>query len=232
MRGFSRTLHDASFILKTMRDDAPEDVLHAALGHRDRCEFDRVASLCDEATAASFFREYCDAVRPPTKEGYRRAYPHLTEEALAARFPSDSADPPPDPQIARAVAGIETYDQLVALTPLDFFRRWLEADDPRFDIVRRLRASGREIPPTLLQPAPTLRYERLPSERTGDRSARAFYRLVFDDGVTVRRGDVQFEDLRLGADAAWRLIVRPTLLQPRGGSAFVIPPEMARLLGH
>jgi hypothetical protein len=217
---------------KSAKSSGPEDVLLAALTYRERFEFDRVASCCDETTAASFFREYCEAVRPPTKEDYQRDYPHLSAKALAARFPPGAADPPPDPQIARAVAGIETYAQLVALTPMDFLRRWLEADDLRYEIMRQLRARGHDIPSALLQAAPGTRYECLPAERTGDRSARAFYRMVFDDGAVVRHGAIEHEDLQRGADGGWRLIVRPHLLQARGPAAFVIPPEIARLLGR
>lgn len=54
------------------------------------------------------------------------------------------------------MVGIETYDQPVALAPLDFVRRWLEADDPRLEIVRRLRAPGRDVPAAFLAAPPLL----------------------------------------------------------------------------
>jgi hypothetical protein len=215
------------------RATTPQAILEAALGFRDRRQFDEVAALCDPISAESLFRAYCDAVRPPTVDDYRREYPHLSEESLQARFATRvPADERRESQIAEAVPGVSTYAELSALAPMDFLRRWLEGEDPSYQTAQWFRKRGRPVPQSLAETPAGVRYEMLPPEQIADGKVRVPYRIVSerDDRVNAEGSPVQFETLRRTEQREWRLLVRHHLLQPRGATMEVLPRDVTDLM--
>lgn len=181
--------------------ETPSSVLIAALHARDALDFETVVRLCDPLTVSEFFREYCAAVAPPAS--------NLTGDP-SHPIAEDSAS-----QLS-ATVGVSTYQELTALDPSQFGRRWLERRETRWNAIARLRARNEAIPDELLHVPANLRYEVIRVEEQRQNTVRAHYQPVWTTAGGQTRGGEEYEELSLLPEAEWRLIFRVRLLQPRG----------------
>jgi hypothetical protein len=115
------------------------------------------------------------------------------------------------------------------LAPTDFVRRWLEGNDPRYEVVRRLRERGKPIPSTLYEIPAGIHFEAHAEDAISDAEVRVAYRVVGPSNDRPASGPSGVESLRRSAEGAWRLVARAQILQPRGGSIYLLPPEFAAL---
>jgi hypothetical protein len=211
-----------------MENDAgssPETILRLALSRRDHLDYRGVVALCDAASVLSCFRAYVEVVRPVTEGDYRVHYPDASEMEVREWVATQNARR--ESQIPRALPDINGYAELVALTPEEFMRRYLEREDPRWEIARRLRQRGRPVPVALSAPQPGVYYEIGPAERVGDTDVRLTYRQLFEGHPEI--SDEGSESMRREDTGEWRLVARRSFLHPGGSVSIRVPPEFADL---
>jgi hypothetical protein len=197
---------------------------------RDRWQFTELAMLCDPSSATEFFRMHCELLRPYTLEELRAKYPDVPEDKAPAAFARLLKSLPGDRDVAKAVAGVASYDALLALSPTDFLARWLEADDPRYEIIRHLQARGESIPEWFLRFPGSDSYEIRAVSPEDEHIVRMEYALV-----GLHRGErydmsVQSERARRQANGGWLMLVAPRFLQAREGLIMEVPAEFRHLL--
>ncbi|MEO5818399.1 MAG: hypothetical protein ABIT20_24220 [Gemmatimonadaceae bacterium] len=199
---------------------APEAVLRAALEFRDRLDYAGVVALCDPASVESELRQWCELFAPCTEAGFRRENPDFPDAQVldvVAYLNRRSSE-----QIPRHAPGIMTYAEFLALAPTDYYRRSLERDDTRLEIIRRMRARGRPVPEAALAPPTGFVYEILPAESVSDDEVIVRYRMQFDDDRRVEDPELEHERLHRMHDGTWRLVARRDLLHSRGSVVNIV----------
>jgi hypothetical protein len=200
--------------------DSPEAVLRAAIDMRDRLDYAGVIALCDPASVELVFRERCEMLRPRTEAECREDYPDFTDVQIAGMvsyFEERSTR-----QLSNSGLGITTYDELIGLAPSEFFRRSLERQDVRCDLIRRMRERGRPVPDAMFQPFPGVAYEMVATEPTGANEVNVTYRDRTPSQEDVSPEQLEHEQLRRISDGVWRLVARHDMLHSRGSVATII----------
>ena len=208
----------------------PKDLLVEVLRLRDRWQFSELAMLCDPSSVAEFFRKQCELLRPYTLDELRAKFPDVPEDKAPTLFSRLLGSLPSEREIAEAVAGITTYDALLALSASDFLARWLEANDPRYEIIRQLQARGEPIPERLLRFPGSDSYEIRAIRADDEHCVTMEYAIV-----ALRQGErydlsVQSERARRQANGEWRMLVAPRFLRARESIMTEVPPELRHLL--
>lgn len=219
-----------------MSDDVapatPEDAVLALLSARDAMQYERVVSLVDMDSLLERFRRHCAAMRPYTLERFAEDHPEMTPEELPTQFEHFrrvAADPMTG--VADLFPGVRTHAEFEALDPRYYLRRNLERFDMRVDLVRRLRARGRPVPPELMSASPHKGYDVLGSVSEEPDLTHVLYREVWrPDNASESKSGVEIMSTRRQADGTWRLLADdPYFLQHRGSFVSYIPDEYADL---
>ena len=197
---------------------------------RDRWQFSELAMLCDPSSVAEFFRKHCELLRPYTLDELRAKYPDVPEDKAATAFARLLNSLPSEREIAKAVAGITSYDALLALSATDFLARWLEASDPRYEIIRHLQARGEPIPEVLLRFPRSDSYEVRAVRYDDEHSVTMEYAIVALGQGERYDVSVQSEGARRQANGEWRMLVGPRFLRARESLIMEVPPEIRHLL--
>ena len=197
---------------------------------RDRWQFSELTLLCDPSSVTDFYRLHCELLRPYTLEELRARYPHVPENNAPAAFARLLKSLPGERDIARAVAGITSYEDLLALSPTNFLARWLEADDPRYEIIRQLHARRESIPEWFLRFPGTDAYEIRAVRSEDEHTVRMEYAIL-----GLHKGEhydmsVQSERARRQATGEWRMLVAPRFLQARDSLIMEVPAEFRHLV--
>lgn len=207
---------------------SPESVLTDALLARVEWRYKDVVRLVDPATQEERFRHFCDMVRPMTLERFAEQFPEIEPGELTSRFARWSERTAYLTEaIPRSLAGITTYDEVAALTPHEFLVRWLENEDPRGEIMKRLRARGRSVPASLFECPAGQAFVTIGSVYERDDLVHVLYRVTqhSPDGTSMP-GSVEFESLRRQDDGSWRLLMDQTsFLGPRGSTITILDDQ-------
>jgi hypothetical protein len=202
-----------------------EEILVRALQARDEMQFERVIDLCAPESIAVFLRGYRETIRPMSLEDVRAEHPEISEEdapLALARFRAALGDS--EKQLPSAV-GVSTYDELCALSPREFGRRWLEGSDSRVQLLR--------LAPHAAHMVSSVRREYQIVERvelSADR-VRVRYGYMEDEEMPLDGRLTGSEELVSMAGVGWRLVFHARLLAPAGVVVEYLTPEMAKLLG-
>ena len=201
----------------------PQGVLALALARRDRWDYPGVAALCDPASARRLMRGYCSVFRIPTLRRLRAEHPDLTPPRLAGLRASlrDMVDEYLR-RLPDAIPGVTTLAALRALEPLDFLARWLDGNDPRRTGIAAIVARGYRVPVALLGPLPHVQYVIGSPARDGRDTVRVSYHDESTRDPALGPSGAGAERLRRGSDRQWRLLVHLHLLQPEGGTAWIL----------
>jgi hypothetical protein len=210
----------------------PEEAVLAALCALDAMQHARAVSLADSDSLGDLFRGHCEAVRPRTLEWFAEHHPHVSPGELPAefeRFRRVAADPMRG--VTEMFPGVRTHAEFEALDPRDYLLRYLERFDTRVDLVRRLRARGRPVPPELLSAPPYKAYLALGNVPESPDLAHVLYRVVVRrDDAPELRGEVEVVSTRRQLDGTWRLLVPSVhFLRPRGAVVEYIPEQYSDL---
>jgi hypothetical protein len=206
------------------------DLLMEVLRLRDRWQFSELAMLCDPLSVTEFFRMHCELLRPNTLEELRVMYPDVPEDTAPTAFARLLKSLPNERDIGKAVAGIPNYAVLLALAPTEFLARWLEADDPRYEIVRLLQARGESIPEWFLRFPGSDSYEIRLVHSEDPHTVRIEYAIVGLHEGERYDISVQSESVRRQPNGEWRMLVRPRFLQARESLFMEVPAELRHLL--
>jgi hypothetical protein len=206
---------------------SPERVGLAALRARDALDLARVAALADPASMARRFEWACEANAPMTLARFGRLMPHVPPEELRQKFERHMASAARnETSIANTALGVRTYDELRALTPEEFLARPMMRWDHRYDLVTRLRARGRTVPPALLGTPPGVEYHVLGVVDEEPDLAHVLYRTIWrGDGAAEQRGPVVRDTARRQPDETWRLVVDDHFLESSGPAVVSILDE-------
>lgn len=210
---------------------SPEAVLQRALAFKERLQFDGVVALCDPASLRQWFDYACEQLRPPTADEIRARHSNIAEEkqpALLRYMLARSAEA--RASIPRMVPGTASFEELLALTPAEFARRCLEADDVRCQIVRGLRRRGDVVPEEIFAPRPGWEYRVTQTVVLSDSEVRVYYAELYQG--TVHRGEQmdEYEELRRLESGDWRIVAHSGLLQSRGATSTGMSKEIADLI--
>lgn len=210
---------------------APEDVLLQALAFQTRLQYDGVVALCDPAPLAQWFYAYRELFRAPTLEEFRASYSHIADEkppavlqALRALIVERQS------QIPRTVPGTASLEELLALSPEEFARRCLKADDMRCRMVRALRRRSEDVPEEIFAPPPGWEYRVTRTVVLSVYEIRVHYAELYQGEVQRGAEMEEYEELRRLESGEWRLIAHSGLLQSRGATSTVIPQALAELI--
>jgi hypothetical protein len=207
--------------------DSPEAVLLAALALRDRLDYAGVVALCDPASLEFDFRQQCEHLRPRTEEEFLRDnpdFPVAKAAAGVAYFNRRSLE-----QVPQFAPGITTYEDFVALEPAEYYRHWLEKEDFRLEVIRRMRARGMTVPDAAFEPPTGVAFEILGAESVSEDEVIVSYRQRFNGDEGIDPEDIEQETLRCTDGGRWRLVARYDLLQSRGSVANILEGELAAL---
>jgi hypothetical protein len=212
---------------------SPEAVLQRALAFKERLQYDGVAALCDSASLRQWLDYACEQLRPPTADEIRARHSNIAEEkqpALLQYMLARSAEA--RAFIPRMVPGTASFEELLALTPAEFARRCLEADDIRCQIVRGLRRRGDVVPDGCFAPPPGYEYRITQTVALSDWEVRVHYAGLYEGAVCRGEDMEEYEDLRRLETGEWRLVAHSGLLQSRGGTVNIVSKEIADLISE
>jgi len=188
--------------------DSPESVLLAALRALDEHDHARVTALTDPESLRKHFEGYCDVSQPMTLERFANQRAMAPEEAaeMYDRWLKNGGSLYPVYQFRGL--GVSSHAELVALGPEEFFTRSMQRDDDVWDLIRRLRAHGRAVPPELLTTPSGLECVVLGGVHESPDLVHLLFRYVSHRGQTDEyRGAVTRVALRRQASGAWRIVV-------------------------
>lgn len=211
---------------------SPDDVVLAVLHARDVMQYETLVALADRPSLDALHAGFCHANLPRTLEELSEERPDLEGDALLRVFEAQQRHREKSMlHLDNFVPGVRSYAELLALDAGDFLLRVLERMDTRTDIIRRLRARGRFVPPELLSASPFRHHLILGSVREAPDMAHVLYREVFQrDGEPEYRGQVELMSTRRQGDGSWRVLVTDWhFLGPRGGSVEIIDEQFMDL---
>jgi len=212
--------------------ESPEDVLLEALRARDAHDHARITALCDPESVRERFEGYCHVSRPRTIEWFAERMPESSPDELKAHYERWlKAHGAAEPMNQFRGLGVSSHAELVALGPQEFLTRDMARNDDQWDLIRRLRARGRPVPPQLFRPPPGIEYEVLGGVHEPPDLVHLLYRIVFRRGQADEfRGPVVRASLRRQSDGAWRLLAEHHFLEPYGpATVSIIDPEFVDL---
>jgi len=211
---------------------SPEEVLLEALRARDAHDHARITALCDPESVRERFEGYCRVSRPKTIEWFATQMPDVAPDELKVKYERWlEAHGSAEPMNQFRGLGVSSHDELVALGPQEFLTRDMARDDHQWDLIRRLRARGRPVPPELFRAPPGLEYEVLGGVHEPPDLVHLLYRIVFRRGQADEfQGPVVRASLRRQSDGAWRILAEHHFLEPYGpATVSYIGPEFADL---
>ncbi len=194
--------------------DSPEAVVRAVFAAVEAKQYEAVAPYIDPESLAEF-HEYAlaaalsqEKVRPLTVEDLKRHDPEMPDavaEYQVQQFARRAADA--GSWLLRDYAGVETLEQLQALSPEQLLGRWLEAQAPEYQLRQAMRKSRRPVPEAdLLSGMPRIRRQVLGAVREGESVAHVVYRFTWQIGSEEEpEGEVKVTTLRR-TPASWRMI--------------------------
>ena len=195
-------------------DSTPATVLLLTLRLRDEWRYTDIAALCEPASAAEYFREWCEACELPTIDQLREDYPDATDDGLeriAARVREFTESKRRG--LVGSISGVGSFDEVAALEPMEYLRRRLQRMEQREQVLEHLRAAGRPVPDWLTHGVPGMRYEITAEEQVDDTTVRVSYRESVEAGGRTIHGPPDIQPVRRLPTGEWRLVVQYDLIE-------------------
>lgn len=200
--------------------DSPEAVARAVFAALEARQYEAVAPFIDPESLAQFHESALDAARSRerpirlTVEDLKRYNPEMPDtvaEYQVQQFTRREADT--RSWLAGDYAGVETLEQMRALSLEQLFGRWLEAQAPEYRMRQAMRESRNPALEADLLPE-TLRIRRqvLGEVREGENLAHVVHRFRWEAGSELEPdGEVRVTTLHR-TPAGWRMIWSPEFL--------------------
>ena len=221
-----------------VREAAPEpptatDIVREGIDAHVRGDYPRLVALTDRRSLNRWRKFFVDAnTRAPSIDEWQRRAPNASPQRLEELTASFAA---PVKRFVAALSshieGVETLDELHALSSEEVLIRFLSARDPIMCMQRMLNAAYAEAgltPPPLRRhwTRPARHFQILEEKPVSARTVRVTFTEV-DDADSSRETWVVRQDRR----GAWRLVVTAELLSLPGGDVTIIDdPVVARYL--
>jgi hypothetical protein len=184
----------------------PEEVLLAALRARDEHDHARVTMLCDPESVRERFERICEIFQPVTIEQFAQRT-GIAADRLEVSYERWVKGRAPSQLSQLRGLGVSAHAELVALGQQEVLTRWMMRDDHQLELVRRLRAHGRLVPPGLLATPPGIEYVVLGGVHEAPSLVHLLWRYVAHRGRPEEfRGPVRRTALARQPDGAWRLL--------------------------
>jgi hypothetical protein len=198
--------------------DSPEAVVDAIFVALEAKQYEAVARYIEPQSLAQFHGNVLAAAaetpRPLTVEDLKRHDPDLPDavaEYQVQQFALRAADA--GSWLLRDYAGIETREQLQALSPEQLLGRWLAGQAPEHQLRQTIRENRHPVTESDLVPVlPQIRRQVLGAVREDESVAHVVYRFIWQIGNEEEADiDVKVTTLRR-TPVGWRMIWRHDFL--------------------
>lgn len=202
---------------QTITDQSAEGVARAVLTALEEKRWADASALADPADLARFCEHHLELARTfeetpgLTAQDLRALRPELPSE-VAEWFAGEQARDRErlGPHVAREFAGVRSLAELKALAPAEMFARWLQAQDPDYQMERQLNAAGQGTA------APPVRVTRqvIGHITEQDGLVHVLYRTAWPGSAADSPSELAVITVRRLGNGSWRLAVNPSFHVP------------------